>query len=775
MLNKEKVSLAVLAFLVGVTSSPAWAQVLEEITVTAQKREESLAEVPISIAVVSGQQIQNRSIDSMAVLSQSMPNVLINENQIDTTISIRGVTTGNNKGFEQSATMYFDGLSYGRSQLIRTPLVDLERVEVLRGPQPTLFGKNAIAGAVNIISAKPTDEFEGKISLSNEFEHDEMQVLGVLSGPLSDNISGRLTASYRDADGWIDNVQLNRKEVQREETYVRGQLAFTTDSSFEANLKIEHAEFDMIGYAMENLNPQDDYLLIFGGGVPGIPAVDVEEDWRRASGEVSSVNDMMNAVLTANWDWGDHGMTSITGFVDYDTFEILDVDYTNLPILDGTNQSEKYSQFSQEFRLTSPGDSKVNYIAGVFFQSGDLDVTDDVFLGPFLALGGPTVGLLVDSQWARVYAQSSDLWSVFAQADIELSDRFDLTVGARYSSEDKDGSRELDILPGPTNTADSLPSGIPDVSFLEFLWGFILNVGEHQVSGSRSESSFDPLVRLQFHANDNVSFYASYTEGSKAGGFDIRGNSIPGTPVVATPGTWEFEGEEATNIELGAKMHWDRAQVNLTVFQTDYDNLQTNIFDGVLGFLVENASSAEADGVEIDGRFLLGENFQLFASAGWLDYKYKDFQESQCYYQEVPTNTPYCDRSGFTTPFAPEFSGNLGLDFEKELTSSLVLDFLVNVDVSSNYYLVTNLDPNLKEDGYTKFGAVVGIGDNEGKWRLSLIGDNLTDERIRIIGGTLPLARTFIGLVPPGIFDGTAYDAIYARPRNITLKLDYNF
>ncbi len=763
-----------LALALGITPVLAEELVLEEITVTAQKREESLADVPISISAVSGALLEDRSIDSLATLSQSIPNVQIAENQIDSTISIRGVTTGNNKGFEQSVAMYFDGLSYGRSQLIRTPLVDLERVEILRGPQPTLFGKNAIAGAVNVISAKPTSEFEGKISVSHEFEHEEPQFLGVISGPLTENLSGRLTVSYRDFGGWIDNVQLGRKEVQREETYGRAQLAWQGDGSLDVNLKVEYADFDSLGYPMENLNPQDGYTTIFAGPI----AVDVTEDWKRASSEVSSDNEMSNVVLTANWDWADHTMTSITGFVDYETYEILDVDYTNLVILDGTNQAEEYSQFSQEFRLTSPGGEKVDYIAGVFFQTADVDVTDDVFLGSFLGLAGPPVSLLVDSQWKRRYEQSSDLWSIFAQADIALGEKFDLTVGARFSSEDKDGARDLRIVAGPTNIADMLPSPDPSIpNLLEFLWAAVLQVGPHSISGQRDEDSFDPLLRLQYHANDNVSVHASYTQGSKAGGFDIRGNSIPGTPGIPDDiaGTFEFEGEEATNIEVGAKMNWDRAQINVSAFQTDYDDLQTNIFDGVLSFLVQNASSAEVEGFEADGRFLLTENIELYASVAFLDYTYKDFQDSQCAYQEPPTKGILCDRSGLTAPYAPEFTGNLGLDYEGQLSDNLYLDFNVNIDHSSDYFLATNLDPNVQENGYTKLGAQVGLSNSDGTWRLSLIGDNLTDERIRVIGGTLPLAELFVRVASGGALEGIAYDALYARPRNITLKLDYNF
>ena len=173
----------------------AFTQVLEEVVVTAQIREQSLQDVPISVSAIAGEDIADRSVDNLQSLSASVPNFMVVETQIDTSISIRGVRSGANKGFEQSVPMNFDGVVYPRSQLARTPLVDLERVEVLRGPQPTLFGKNAIGGAVSVTSAKPTEEFEGKFSTSHESEHGEDQSLLVLSGALSDNLLGRLTVS----------------------------------------------------------------------------------------------------------------------------------------------------------------------------------------------------------------------------------------------------------------------------------------------------------------------------------------------------------------------------------------------------------------------------------------------------------------------------------------------------------------------------------------------------------------------------------------------------
>ena len=187
MLAKNFFNMVFAAILFSVAPS-TFAQTLEEVVVTAQIREQSLQDVPISVSAIDGEAIEDRSVDNLQSLSASVPNFYVAETQIDTSISIRGVRSGANKGFEQSVPLNFDGITYPRSQLARTPLVDLQRVEVLRGPQPTLFGKNAVGGVVSVTSAKPTDEFEGKFSTSHESEHDESQSLLVLSGPLSDNL-----------------------------------------------------------------------------------------------------------------------------------------------------------------------------------------------------------------------------------------------------------------------------------------------------------------------------------------------------------------------------------------------------------------------------------------------------------------------------------------------------------------------------------------------------------------------------------------------------------
>lgn len=736
------------------------AQVLEEVIVTAQKRAQNLQDVPISVAAVSGDTITNRGIDSLANLSTSVPNLFITESQIDSAIQIRGVRTGANKGFEQSVAMYVDGIYYGRSQLIRLPLIDLDRVEVLRGPQPTLFGKNAIAGAVSVWSARPTDEFEGKLSASYEFEHEETQLSATVSGPISDSVSGRLVASYREMDdGYFTNQVLNQGEPDIEENFLRGTLEWDATDNLSIRLKGEYSEFDREGWPLEIHSPQGNFSQVYQGPF----FVESNENYKNESSRSNSLNEVKNLVLNLEYALGEHTLTAITGWVDYETTEIVDVDYSRLDLLDGTNQGEAYEQISQEIRLTSPGGEKIDYIAGLYYHDSELTVTDEVFFGSAF-LASPSFAPIADSNTDRLYTQEATLWSVFAQADINFTEALTLTIGARYNQEDKDARRRLALVAGETNIGVGIPSPAPPYgNLMEFLYSR-LNMFPHDIEGDRDEDSFNPLVNLQYRFNDEIMTYISYAEGTKAGGFDVRGNSVEGHPVPV-PGTFEFEDEMATNYELGVKMSFERAELNMALFFTEYEDLQTQIFDGTLNFLVTNASEATTKGVEADGRYAISDNLTMYGSLAYLDFEYDSFEQGPCAWPE----TGVCSLTGKRAVATPEWTGNLGFDFHHDFSNSLALDANLNLDYSDSFLLMANQDPNSKQDSYSLVGAVIGLGSSDGTWRVSLIGDNLSDERVKLTQGALPLATTFTGGA------GIAYDGFYMRPRNYTLKLEYNF
>jgi len=745
----------------------------EVITVTSQKREQDIMDVPISVTAVSGELIAKGSIDNLSSLSDMIPNLNINEGHIDSNIQMRGIYTGNNKGFEQSVAMYSDGIYFGRSQLIRLPLVDLERVEVLRGPQPTLFGKNAIAGAVSVWSARPTDEFEASIALSYEFEHKEPQFVGILSGPLSEDVNARLVVSSRQLEGWAFNQQLERMEPDIEETFVRGTIEWAASEKLTVRLKAETSEFNKEGWPMEINNARGAFGVVYSENGPfGNMYVETDADFRVETNRSNSLNDVTNLVLNFDYKMGDHTINAITGYVDYDTTEMLDVDYTRLDILDGTNQSESYSQFSQEIRLTSPGGENVDYIAGVYFQTGDLRVTDEVKFGTALLQLPPSTGYLAltDSYTDRLYKQENTLWSVFAQADINFTDDLTLTVGARYNQEDKDASRSLAFVTGPNNLGVVLASPHPAYpDLLHFVYA-ALNMWPHEIEGNRDEDSFNPLVNLQYQLSEDTMTYISYVKGSKAGGFDVRGNSYEGLPVLGRAGTWEFEDETATSIEAGIKMGFDRAQLNLAVFSTDYEDLQSNQFDGVLSFLVTNAAEATTQGVELDGRVMINDNLTVYGSAAYLDFEFTDFELGQCYFGRDPDPaTGYCSHTGSRAPNTPEWQGNLGFDFGFELSDTLWLDANLNVSYSDEYFTQSNLDPFNKQDSFTTVDLIIGLSSSDGTWRVSLIGGNLTDERTMDASGQVPLSTNLTGGA------GIAYDSIWARPRNYALKFEYQF
>ena len=292
-----------------VVSFPASAQeqgagglVLEEIIVTAQKRPETLQDVPISVSVLGANTMTDAGLDKIEDIQHYVPNLQMTESGISTQMYVRGIGTGNNQGFEQSVGQYVDGVYYGRQQLIRAPFFDLERIEVLRGPQGVLFGKNTIAGALNMTTAKPTDEFTGTVSVEGG-DFGILDVQAVVSGPFSDSVRGRLAVRSYEEDGYFRNVFRGRDETQRDDFGIRGTLEWDATDDWFLSLKVEKNQFDAVGRSISII--QDDpavapfptagldfdqiFTNLFGQpGVVGEPAIDYQ---RRADAAEYSNND----------------------------------------------------------------------------------------------------------------------------------------------------------------------------------------------------------------------------------------------------------------------------------------------------------------------------------------------------------------------------------------------------------------------------------------------------------------------------------------------------
>lgn len=817
-LCKSSALAVVIAFLpIAVSQAQGSSQpILEEITVTAAYREQGLQDVPVSVSAVTGDLMTETAIQKAEDIQFLVPNFSLTETGISTNTFIRGIGSGINQAFEQSVGTYVDGVYRGRGQQFRAPFLDLARVEVLRGPQSILFGKNSVAGALNITTAKPTDEFEANLLASYEFEDSETIIEGMVSGPISDRVRYRVAARSRDLDGHVDNITLNRNEPQREDWTVRGTLEFDVSDTLVATLKAEVGEFDVTGRHIEVINEQpstggpagplfpffglqwNQILQIFGAD----PSVsNVVQDEKRSSNEDFSFNESSEFVLTLDWAIGDHDLKSITSFADFEYDEFCDCDFTGA-IVFGAALQEKYEQFSQEFRLSSPLGGTFDYIAGVYFQTSDHEYSDQIsvaansVLVPIVDALSPGNGtLLANSQASRNAGVENDVISAFAQFNWHIDDALTLQVGGRVTSDERDGFRTLSItdlnfdpLPagqiatplvygglfGITSTDLVALTQVPVPALSGPATALVGALGSLPVAGTRDKTKFSPEVKLVWHASDDALFYLSWADGFKSGSFDFRANNR--NFYSSMQESFEFDDEEATNIELGGKftLAGGALEINSALFFTEYTDLQISIFDGVLGFNVGNAAEAEITGLELDWRWAATDHLLIYGGLAFLDFEFTDFENGQCYFGAVPDvdldgdGTPeLCDYTGNSNQMVSDFQANVTFDINAPVGDNLELNAMFNIFYTDDYDASATFDPALLQEAYTTLNARLGLGAADGGWEIALFAKNLTDEKVLTFGGDLPLAGS-------SFFAKSNY-AFYNTGRTLTAQAIFRF
>jgi len=758
-------------------------RMLEEIVVTAAYREQGMQDVPVSVSAVTGDMMSATAIQKAEDIQFLVPNFTLTETGIGTNAFIRGIGSGINQAFEQSVGTYVDGVYLGRAQQFRSPFLDIERVEVLRGPQSILFGKNSVAGALNITTAKPSDEFEGSLMASNEFENNETIIEAVLSGPFSDRVRGRIAARSRNLDGHMRNITLDRDEPQREDWTVRGTLQFDLSDRIVATLKAEIGEFDVTGRHIEIVGEQPAAVGSFPGlrynqildlfVAPGSGIDNVVQDELRSSNGDFSFNEIATYALTLDWEIGEHDLKSITAFSTLEYDEFCDCDFTGANVF-GAALQEQYDQFSQEFRLSSPLRDDYDYILGLYYQTSDHDYNDQIIVEPTSVLvpvvnaSNPGAGsLIAGTQAVRLATVDADVLSAFAQFNWHVSDVFTLQLGGRVTNDQRDGFRTLSIvgldgnpLPAPqvfaplvyanpelfgissTNLADLGPTGAA-------LQGLL---GSLPVSGSRDKTKFSPEVKLVWNPTDDSMVYFSWADGFKSGSFDFRANNRSFYPDMAT--SFEFDDEEASNFEIGGKFTLAGGifELNAALFFTDFENLQISIFDGILGFNVGNAASAEIKGAEFDWRWAATDYLTVTGGIAFTDFEFTDFQNGQCYFGQtggIDVNLDgiddICDYTGKSNQLVSDVQGNLSFDFEYPISSTLVFSALLDVFYTDDYDASATFDPALVQDSYSLINARVGIGAETGRWQLAVLAKNLSDEKVLSFGGDTPLAGSGFG------------------------------
>lgn len=765
------IALSLTAPTIAQTDSP----ILEEVMVTAQKRPQSLRDVPLSVNALGGEKIEAAGITNIETMADYIPSFNMTQTGIGTNIAIRGISSGVNQGFEQSAAQFIDGIHYGRAQLSRAPFLDIERVEVLRGPQSILFGKNSTAGAISITTAKPGDELEGKLSALYEPEHGEQDVRLILSGPISDTVGGRLAILESRLDGYMENTTLDRDESGDENRVIRATLQWQPSDLWDIILKVEDGSFDSNGRNIEAVKPVGgSYANALSFFTKGAYQLDTTHDWKRQSNGDFSYNDTENITLNIERELGEHTLTSVTGYNAYTYQELCDCDFTGAS---GFNilSDEDYSQVSQELRIASPEDETISYLGGLFFQSSSLKFHDavrvpaDSFIATAFSplLGAQAANLLRGASSQRDFEQDTDLAAVFAEGTWNFTDSSRLIVGARYTQETKEASRHQYHV---SNTGVALPQGTTAQPY-NLIWSQF-KIDPHQVKGDRDESGFTPLITFQQDFWGTDMLYLSYTTGFKSGGFDVRANAAPNSLDGIYPnieGTWEFDEEKVRNFEAGTKLVLadGAAELNLALFRSEFTDMQTSQFDGSLSFNVTNAGEAVVQGLEVDGRWAVIDNLMLRGGAAYIDFEYTDFPNSQCYFgqpaaERNPTNPTICDATGKRREFTPEIQGNLGIDYTLNFSAGLKLVSTLDLIYSTEYLTTPSLDPKFEQPSYTKVNARIALSGNDDMWELALIGKNLTDESVVTYANGLPVATT--------VSTGTAYYAFYERPRNIAIQ-----
>ncbi|ROR98718.1 outer membrane receptor protein involved in Fe transport [Sinobacterium caligoides] len=766
---------------------------LEEVVVTAQKRVENLQDVPVSVSAVSGEKMYEAGIDRLEGLQSYVPNLTMTETGIGTNIYIRGIGSGINQGFEQSVGMYVDGIYHGRAQLTRAPFLDLERVEVLRGPQMILFGKNSIAGAIDLHTAKPSDEFQGEVTASYEPEYGSKELTGVVSGPLTDKVGGRLALRKFETDGYIENLTSGKDEPSRDEQSVRGTLSVAFTEQLEATLKLQHDSFDNKGRQIEIITanpggaaspaPGATFGQFLAVGMAQDPSVMNEElDYKRSSNGDSSENNVTSAALQFDYSFDDDSqLTFISGYLAYDYDEMCDCDFTGANTFTLQSQ-EDYKQYSQEVRFSSPIGQSVEYIVGGYLQSSELDFNDNFrinntsTMGPvmeqkFIDAGkGPGFGqAILGTASPRELTQDSSEWSLFAQATWNISERFRAIAGGRYSEEKKEAEKTLrfGLLDG------SLFSDPVQAAMAAAVFNNAFQVYEMDLKDERKKSNFAPMVTLQYDLNDDIMGYVTIASGFKSGGFDARSNNVPapGNVQGSVPGTFEFDDEEALSYEAGFKSRLlgGRATLNAALYRTEYDDLQVSVFDGTLGFNVGNAASAVSQGFELDGRFRATEYLTFGSSIAYLDFEFGDYDSGPCRAFETPSSVDgtNCNRDGETNQYVSPWTANLMTEYARPLGDS-GLELMANLDLlfKDSYYTAGNLEEDTKQGAYTMINARLGIGAEDGSWDVALVGKNLSDREVVSYSADTPLATTF------------GYKSQYGfveAPRTVALQGGYRF
>lgn len=714
---------------------------ITEIVVTAQKVAENVQDVPIAITAVSSERLEQTGTTSLEGITQLVPSVTFRKGttSANSAIVVRGVgTISFSIAAEPSVSTVVDGIVLSRSGQAFMDLVDAERIEVLRGPQGTLFGKNASAGLVNIVSKGGTDELEVE-GRAEWFEGDEYRFRGTLSGPLADGLSARLTGFYGSYDGNITNIFGGQNEqVNGYERYgARGILDYDSGS----------ARFRLIAdYFEADDDCCADVTTVSRGavldaelGLPGGVAQGVEQRFINQNLVTQTQDRQWSLTASADFDvFSEHVFSVVAGYRNWRNVEIREGDFLPRALV-GTaelhdNGIVRTEQISLEARLASDQSKDFFYQVGAFVWNSDNEqdftreditcATSTLPIDPRTGGRPCNVNDLVNTIFPTATSfsdVSSFNYAVFGQATYRFSEQFALTAGLRYTQDDLEFVHTR--APG-INAVTGLPATGPGISGNP-AGGTIASGGNgtNTSAGEIDNGNLSGKAVLQFTPSDDVLLYASYTRGYKGPAFNVFFNHT--APNNAVP----IDEETSDSFEVGLKSQFldNRVQVNLSAFTVEYDGFQANNFILLNGSVISNLTNAgtvSSTGFEADLLAVPVDGLTLRASAAYADAKVEEFNPNPL------TNAPNA-QNGTRLPLAPEFTYTLGGSYETAIGDSLRMYFDTNFRHLSSQF--SDLGESGPIDSYGVWNASLGVSDSDDKYRLTFHIRNITDESYALL------------------------------------------
>lgn len=767
--NKKYFSKRILALAVTTTvgaTSSAFAQQknndlrqLEEIVVTAQKRSEIASDVPVALSVLGADHIEASYSNSIEGLQAMVPSVSFRKGNTtrNSALTVRGIgTISFSIAAEPSVSTVVDGVVLGRSGQAFSDLYDLERLEVLRGPQGTLFGKNASAGVVNMTTKRPTDEFSGTIE-TQLFQDNEYSLKTTLSGPLSDNARGSITLLKKEFDGYIDNVFYNEKTSGYDRTGMRGMLEVEASNDMSMLFIVEQydanddccADLELLPSGRNPDSPAapDSDGIVNGNADLDLAQRSIDHDF------VTSTEDSTTAFsVQLNKSFGEYELTSITAYRAWDNTEYREGDFTSIagdstePVFGVPFQlhdvgPQEWRQTSQEVRLTSPLEEFNEFTVGAFYwniqsernftrdascqnNSGQLDEALTFYANENLTGAELTTALADLTTYADslgVTCNANDIvsataymttefnnWAVFGDGRLNFSDTFRVLYGLRYTDDeieythlrrnnDEFGRRGVGVRPATENT---------------------------DFRGSTSETNLSGKLGAQLDFGDNSMGYITVAQGYKGPGFNVFYNfNVNGNDSLP------IAEETSISYEAGYKYSAGSLQFNAAIFKTEISDFQANNFDDRDGTTITrltNAGDVSTEGVEFDFTWMPINNLTL---TGGIASITAEIDEFNCPDDDTVTCTT---RSGARVPFAPELKYNLMADYVIPVND---MEIMLNASFTHTDEQISTLPNNDGSENpaailpeYDIVNASVGFSFDEDKYRFTLIAKNLFDE-----------------------------------------------